>query len=337
MKVKTVYSLGVVIPTRNSMPEIQDHIQALNKWIDQVQEVIVIDSHSVDGTADYIRSNLRHPAITFLDHPPGLYESWNSAIEHVQAKYTYIATVGDHMPFETLERLYHYAESLTADVVLSAPKITTPTGKRIPGNWPIHSLIKKSKCAPVYSLPALERFIWNVSFLPKTLLGSSASNLYKTSILKAAPFPTDYGHAGDSAWAISRPLSDRWIVVTDAHSHFVKDSTAATRRQRAKLSRPKLYQLACDTFEGPLNGFSHLTKDLDAPIQVRELLRLFLIKGNDDCQYDKIRQDRIPWYLTPRGWYLRTQKKRICSKIEKLSASLRQSVTDKDESESAST
>jgi hypothetical protein len=40
-------------------------------------------------------------------------------------------------------------------------------------------------------------------FLPHGLLGSSASNLYRTAFLQKHPFPTDFGHCGDTAWGVS--------------------------------------------------------------------------------------------------------------------------------------
>ncbi len=80
--------IGVVVPTRNSMPHIRDHVEALNQWIGRVKEVVVVDSQSVDGTVDYIREHLLHSNLVIVDHPPGLYESWNAGISKIQSEYT---------------------------------------------------------------------------------------------------------------------------------------------------------------------------------------------------------------------------------------------------------
>ncbi|MDG1302301.1 MAG: glycosyltransferase, partial [Opitutae bacterium] len=115
------YPITVVIPTRNSMPELKAHIDSLNGWLHRVRQVVVVDSESTDGTAEYLREHLKHDCVEFLNHPPGLYQSWNAAIKLVLSEYTYIATVNDFMPFETLAQLYSEANRLAADVVVSAP------------------------------------------------------------------------------------------------------------------------------------------------------------------------------------------------------------------------
>jgi len=48
-------------------------------------------------------------------------------------------------------------------------------------------------------------------FLPHGLLGSSASNHYRTAFLQKHPFPTDFGHCGDTAWESLSLLSLRWL------------------------------------------------------------------------------------------------------------------------------
>jgi len=318
--------IGVIIPTRNSMPLLQSHLHALNQWIGRVREVVVVDSDSTDGTAEYIKSNLNHPSVTFLNHPPGLYESWNSAVRHIQSKYTYIATVGDYMPFETLERLYHCAESFTADVVLSAPDIITSEGELKAKTWPIHDFLKQIAPEESYSLGALERFVWNVSSLPGTLLGSSASNLYRTSILEQSPFPVDFGHAGDSAWAVARPATDRWHVVGGVQSRFLKHSGSGASRWGTKLSRPKLYRLAIDTFEEILNELGDEVGDLGRSSRIHELFHLFAEKDSAVEAFECLQSGRLPWYCRPRGWYYRSCKQRVNAQIKELSGLLRQQV-----------
>ena len=45
-----------------------------------LQEVIVVDSFSTDGTIELIKAELRHPQLKIMAHPPGLYQSWNHGI-----------------------------------------------------------------------------------------------------------------------------------------------------------------------------------------------------------------------------------------------------------------
>src|SRR5277367_523651 len=97
--------LGVVIPTKNSMPYLPAHLEKLREWQDLAQEIVVVDSFSADGTVDFLKSNLAHPKISFLSHPPGLYQSWNHGVGHISARHTYISTTGDTITRAGIEKL----------------------------------------------------------------------------------------------------------------------------------------------------------------------------------------------------------------------------------------
>src|SRR6185437_6009820 len=88
-------ALGIVLPTRNSMAYLPAHLADMAEWLDLAAEVVVVDSDSRDGTLDFIKSNLHHPGLRLLSHPPGLYESWNHGLQNLTVKHAYISTVGD--------------------------------------------------------------------------------------------------------------------------------------------------------------------------------------------------------------------------------------------------
>src|ERR1035437_2645280 len=97
--------IGVVIPTKNSMKYLLGHLENLSTWIDLAEQVVVVDSFSKDGTVDYLKKHLRHPQIKFIDHPPGLYASWNFGISHIASEFCYISTVGDSITRKGIEHL----------------------------------------------------------------------------------------------------------------------------------------------------------------------------------------------------------------------------------------
>src|SRR5579883_3310731 len=88
----SVLPVGVVIPTRNCVALLERHLDCLRELMPRVEQVVVVDSASTDGTPELLHKQLRHPRIEFLQHPPGLYESWNFGVRQVRARYTYIAT-----------------------------------------------------------------------------------------------------------------------------------------------------------------------------------------------------------------------------------------------------
>ena len=105
------------------------HVEGLRTWLDMAMEVVVVDSHSTDGTLDYLRANLRHPALRFTNHPPGLYASWNHGIAQIQSKYVSIATTGETITRDGVCKLVDAAESLECDVVISKPSFCDKSGR----------------------------------------------------------------------------------------------------------------------------------------------------------------------------------------------------------------
>lgn len=304
------YPITVVIPTRNSMPELKAHIDSLNGWLHRVRQVVVVDSESTDGTAEYLREHLKHDCVEFLNHPPGLYQSWNAAIKLVLSEYTYIATVNDFMPFETLAQLYSEANRLAADVVVSAPELVSEERARKHRQWPIHRFLESSSIQESYVLQPLELLVWNSVDLPGTLIGSSASNLYRTAKLQQSPFPCDYGHAGDSAWAVGCALASRWVIVPRVTSQFWCHGGEKTRSGHGRRLRSQLYALTIRQIECAGEALPLADREEAILEALRSLSRFWRQKEEAVLGYRVYRDRRIPWFFFPRAWMLRSDKNR---------------------------
>src|SRR5579862_7515073 len=94
--------IGVLLPSRNSMTLLPRHFETMKPWLDDVEEIVVVDSDSDDGTVEFLHRALRGRNVRFLHHSPGLYQSWNHGIEHVTSPYCYISTIGDSITREGL-------------------------------------------------------------------------------------------------------------------------------------------------------------------------------------------------------------------------------------------
>jgi hypothetical protein len=171
-----------------------------------VTELIVVDSRSTDGTWELVKEVLPPFGATLVQHPPGLYQSWNAGIAAARSPWCYISTVEDPISTEGISHLLEVAKRHDPDVVISPPEMmnedgSVPSDRLMPGN----SLQKALAQAGVNErmLTRTETVMMLCGFIPSGLLGSSASNLYRTSFLQKYPFPTDYGHCGDTAWGLS--------------------------------------------------------------------------------------------------------------------------------------
>lgn len=314
--------ISVIIPTLNSISEIVGHIQSLNKWIAQVSEVIVVDSESSDGTMEHMQQHLKHPNAKFINHPPGLYQSWNAAIKEAKSKYVYIATVSDEIPFSTLQKLYEVAESHDADVVLSPPTLVAPSGEIHNKKWPLHYFIESRGLTEPYRLSHWERLVYNTVDLPSTLIGSSASNLYKTKTLQDTPFPVDCGVTGDSAWAMQQSLTGNWIIVPNLPSKFIFLSNRNLPDKTRTAMRLACYQQSAKTWEEFLQQENNNEKYSGVPILISELQKCLEKKYLVSSQLRRCKKQILPWYLSPKGWLLRRQEKAIKAELDRIKREL---------------
>jgi hypothetical protein len=104
--------------------------------------------------------------------------------------------------------------------------------------WPIHDFVA-TLCDEIFFPSREETVRWLTAFLPFTILGSSASNLYRTDFLKAHPFPTECGHGGDAALGVQISPFLKMAVTKKICSRFVthgqgRDITAREQFDVAK-------------------------------------------------------------------------------------------------------
>lgn len=172
--------------------------------LDLFEEIIAVDSESTDGTLELLQMRIgNRPNATLLSHPPGLYSSWNHAIAEASREWIYFSTIGDILDGEAILKFFNAATQLKCDVLISPPLMLEADGQTTAGvRWPVHLIAEAHRSSEAKLLTREETILGFFSFLTGSLLGSSASNLYRSSFLKARPFPEDFGHAGDTAWGL---------------------------------------------------------------------------------------------------------------------------------------
>ncbi len=297
----------ILVPTRNSRRLLERHIDTLNEIARIAAEVVVIDSESTDGTVGFLKEHLRHPGTNYLEHPPGLYASWNAGIRAAGAEYVHIATSGDRAPAATLNALYETARASAADVTASPPVLINPPGKKSALGWPIHRYIRHLPARTKgHALDPAESLVWNLLFCPLTLIGSSASNLYRTSVLQRLPFPLDFGSKGDSAWAIRNAFALRWAVAPDAESEFVFHERE--HAQEGDVERRYRLSLISEA-EHTLDRAREEDLPRNLADALRDLLLLYRKKAKNDFARKDLRDQWFPHQIDPRFW-MRSQARR---------------------------
>jgi hypothetical protein len=198
--------ISAVLPIFSCRERLSRHLESVKRWAPLVEEVIVVDSGSADGSLELAREALAGHRARFMHNPPGLYQSWNAGIASASAPWCYISTVEDPITPEGLAHLLETALRHDSDVVVSPPEMRSDDGsKPVDQKMPANLLSESFRAANLSDrlLGRSETIALLCGMLPHGLLGSSASNLYRTAFLQAHPFPTDVGHCGDTAWGVS--------------------------------------------------------------------------------------------------------------------------------------
>ena len=317
--------IGVVLPTLNVRPSLAPHLAQLQTWAELVEEIVVVDSHSTDGTLELLKQELHHPRLRFVQCPPGLYQAWNYGIAQLNARFTYISTVGDTITAEGLRHLATTAEELHSDLVISHPRFLDAKGQPAKGpRWPIHNLLEWCAIEHPARVEQWQVFLLAVMDIPEGVLGSSASNLYRTDLLKRLPFPTDYGHAGDTAWGICHAFDCALAVTPKVFSRFVLHPSAArSGSDGKKVLADRLFDLARQTAREILKR--------PAPGPLQELLPPLLselpaeLQKLRECKdrYDLVRRKAWPWVLNPVGWQARRQRNRQRVQVRETKGKIR--------------
>ena len=224
-----------------------------------VAEIIVVDGDSTDGTADILRSfsaSRSNASSIFMDE--GLYEGWNSAVKKSTQPWVYFSTIGDWISLDGLTNLLGISKRLDSDVTISPPRIVVGEGRLTSDlKWPIHHFVDSLQGNSPLLLESDDLIPWVVGLLPSSLIGSSASNLYRADILKKYPFPLGFAKAGDTAWMVEVACHVRCAILPDEVADFFLEvnNTGETPSQKWALIK-KLQEYA-------LNSLRNKTAPLD--------------------------------------------------------------------------
>jgi glycosyltransferase involved in cell wall biosynthesis len=312
-------SLTILVPTRNSAALLPEHLESMRSWMDVADEIISVDSESKDGTVKMLRDALPAAKTRFLTHPPGLYQSWNYGVQQAASKYVYISTVGDAITREGLAHLVDVAEKFQSDVVLSRQRFVNENGDPTPDErWPIDDILECLKLTEPAALERGQQLVFAATNLWGALLGSSASNLYRAEFLRARPFPTNYGTAGDGGWAVENIFDARIAVTPERFSTF------RIHEKSYSLAPYQVESLALKFFR----VLQKIVRDrrvqdpaleaLLAKCRWAELEPLLERAAVAQDHLEKLRRAKTPWYLRPSGWTARQARNRCEARVRDI-------------------
>lgn len=232
--------ISAILPIFNCRERLARHLKSVEKWADAVEQIIVVDSGSTDGSLELAKEILSPFKAIFLHNPPGLYQSWNAGIATATSTWCYISTVEDPITREGLDHLVTVMNRYNADVIISPPEMLNHDGtESVEQKMPANHLAESFRTGGLEDrlLNRAETISMFCGFLPHGLLGSSASNLYRTTLLQENPFPTDFGHCGDTAWGISIAPIARVAFTQKSCAHFYCQTSFKNETPEQQLIR----------------------------------------------------------------------------------------------------
>ena len=307
-------SIGVVLPTLNCAHLLPDHLASMQPWLDLVEQIVVVDSHSEDGSSEMLQKRLAgHPRVTFHQRPRGLYQSWNFGISQLNTEYTYISTVGDFITRPGLEHLVGVANDLRADVVVSKPNFIEEDGSPSPVciHWPVDDIVGVLEVKEPTAIDEWTGLIFQIVDPVDAILGSSASNIYRTALLQSRPFPTEYGTVGDGAWGLANVLNYRLAVTPKKFStfrHHVKSYGKAA--YAVSNLNDRLYSLLTQSYRTALEKHQQLASRASL-LGCEEMLNIVQCRMHWQKQLEKSRAMPVPWILNPLAWHARQMRNRL--------------------------
>lgn len=308
-------TLSVLLPTLNCMPLLPAHLSSMRPWLDLADEIIVIDSHSTDGTLDLIRSELASFPLRIELHPRGLYQSWNHGIRLARGDWLYISTVGDSISRELLQHLLRLGTASGCDVAVSRPdRIDANDQPLPPPQWAVTEIIDSLAPRSPCTLTGAAALYYSVRHHKSSaLIGSSASNLYRTSFLQPRPFPVDYGTAGDAAWCMLHAFDARFAFTPARGSTFrIHEKAYNLDDYRVDGLCEKLLQLGLATASA--NAGDDSVRSLQIPQTYANEIESRLRYG----ELKTFRKRSRPWFFYPKGWRLRSACHKACAACREL-------------------
>jgi Glycosyl transferase family 2 len=315
-------SLGVLMPTRNCAALLRQGMAALGSWLDLAEEVVVVDSESRDGTMEFLQSKLRHRNLRFLSHPPGLYQSWNFGIRHLNTEFAYVSTAGDAITREGLHRLISAAQSLQCDVVISKPEIQDLEGQPADLVWPIDDIISSLRISAPRKLSRVEALVFSWVHGTDAMTGSCASDLFRSECLKQFPFPTEFGGAGDGAWGVMHAAEVAWAVVPERFSRFVRHPATAGGMTRPARRETKRMDIVMREAVSLWLQTGRVSEEELARAGWPEIRDAFTAWLDAKLEFDACRRAAWPWSLNPLAWRIRSRRQKAQSRLHALKTSV---------------
>lgn len=304
--------ITILVPAYQCAGQLLAHSQSLQKYRALGCPIIWVVSPSPDRSDTVAEEICIQTGDSFLLSPPGLYASWNFGVAHVKTPFLSFSTINDSYINTGLIQMAGLLQNNQADLCFSPPVMRGISQRDI--DWPVlvYPGLFKKRANSIISHEFL--LIMQILSGLSCVLGSWASILARSSFLKSRPFPTDFGHYGDTAWFYRSLLDSRICYIDEPISIFtVQDLCDSRKTDGLKMQNDRKCladELMTKAYKAGLN-----------PDKFFRYQKSFLCAG---FMLNNLRgfHPRRFWWINPRAWILRFQRSTSSLALKRLLASL---------------
>jgi hypothetical protein len=313
-------SVGVVMATANDAARLPAHLASMTPWLDLVDEIVVVDGNSTDGTIELLREHTRHPRLRILSHSGGNLESWNLGVAQLGSDFTYLSKIGEAITRDGMKQLLGIASHFACDIVASPPP-PTPESSAIStdGSGLVETIFEELRASAPTQVPRCRMMAYAARFALNhgalSVLSSMAGNLFRTEMLQALPFPDTFGSLAEIMWCLQNLPAVSVAILPERITSLLHHSIETSRREFANIEFAAL-QIQTIMSDGIEQAVSQKTAtDREALLRLKELaesmtrvIKLRRMHSDQAGRLD-ILQASLPfpalWFLSPRVWHAR--------------------------------
>ena len=233
-------AVSVILPNLNTVAYLPERIRSIEAQTLGNLEVIVVDSHSDDGSWELLVAWARRDTrVRLVQAPRGLYAAWNLGLSLARADWIYVATSDDTMKDDCLAVLLAAGRKLGADVVTSREWLIDRHGCELPvyRTWFGETLLGRASSA-ITPLSGRREILFALLFgTPTTSVTQML--IRRDAFTRIGHFSTSFCNFGDFHWQLKALRHSKWVFVPERLGAWRVHSGQATPPSRERIHQAR--------------------------------------------------------------------------------------------------
>lgn len=232
--------VSVVLPNLNTVAYLPERIRSIEAQTLGNLQVIVVDSHSDDGSWELLVAwASRDARVRLAQAPRGLYAAWNLGLSLARADWIYVATSDDTMKDDCLEVLLATGLIFNADVVTSKEWLIDRWGCELPVYRTRfgEKLLGRSSSA-IAPLSGRREILFALLFgTPTTSVTQML--IHRGVFTRIGNFSTSFSSYGDFHWQMKALRHSKWVFVPERLGAWRIHSAQATPQSKERIHQAR--------------------------------------------------------------------------------------------------